>query len=636
LKDIHDILKKYWGFDKFRPVQEEIIQAVLQKKDSLALLPTGAGKSVCFQVPALAMEGICIVVTPLIALMKDQVEQLKKRNIQAISIYSGMNSREIDIALDNCVYGKVKFLYLSPERLKTEILQERAKKMKINLLAIDEAHCISQWGYDFRPAYLEIAAFREIIPKNVPILALTATATKLVEKDIQEKLLFNKPLVFKNSFLRNNLSYSCFLEEDKSKRLLKVLNNVKGTSIVYVRNRRLTEEVGKFLIKNKIKACHYHAGLSNEQRNVSQNAWIKNDVRVIVATNAFGMGIDKPDVRAVIHLDLPNSLEAYYQESGRAGRDGIKSYCVILYNHNDLEELLKTNSDAYPSIEFIKKVYQSLANYLKVAAGSSNMSSYDFDIDDFHKVYKLPKKNTFYAIKRLETEGFVQLNESFYNPSKILFIVDNKILYDFQLKHETYDDFIKMLLRMYGGELFSNFIQIAEIALGKNLNISKEEVHKKLLFLQKMDILIYQQQKEKPQLTFTTHRYNAPKLPLNIKALEERKKIDLEKIVAMGNYVRLGKKCRAIFLLEYFGEISSRECGICDICLLKRKYFDILSAYKVYKPLISKELENTEMPIDALIEKIDSKKGKEIIAVIREMLDGALLGYDEKGDLKLI
>jgi ATP-dependent DNA helicase RecQ len=393
-----EILEKYWGFKNFRPLQEEIINAVLNGKDTLALLPTGGGKSICFQVPAMLKEGICIVVSPLIALMKDQVDNLLNKGIKAIAITSSMHKREIDIALDNCIHGNIKFLYLSPERLETEIVQVRLQKMNISLIAIDEAHCISQWGYDFRPSYLKIELLRELLPKT-PVLALTATATKEVVKDIQEKLHFKKENVFQESFERKNVAYIVLNEEDKLARLLKLATNVKGTGIVYVRNRKTTQDIANYLISNQLSADFYHAGLDTKTREQKQNNWIQNKTRIIVCTNAFGMGIDKPDVRFVAHIDLPDSLEAYFQEAGRAGRDGKKSFAVLLYNASDKINLERNIELNFPTIDEIRQTYQALANYYQIATGAGLGTTYNFDITAFCDNYKLQAITVFNSLK---------------------------------------------------------------------------------------------------------------------------------------------------------------------------------------------------------------------------------------------
>jgi len=644
LATIYQILKQYWNYDQFRPLQEDIIEAVLEKKDVLALLPTGGGKSICFQIPALAVEGICIVISPLIALMKDQVEQLEKRGIMAKAIFSGMSYREIDIALDNCVYGKVKFLYISPERLKTEVFKERVKKMNVSLLAIDEAHCISQWGYDFRPSYLEIATFRESFPE-VPCIALTATATKEVRADIQEKLQFGrgKSQVFQKSFARENLSYSCLYEEDKEKRLLKILQNVGGSAVVYVQSRKRTKSVAEFLVKNKISADFYHAGLSNEARSAKQESWIKSKTRVIVATNAFGMGIDKPDVRTVVHLGLTNSLEAYYQEAGRAGRDEKKAYGVLLYNQADIDELERRTAQIFPHVDVVRNTYQRLANYYKIAVGSGEMTNYDFEIEEFIKTF--PKVNdksidylsVYYAIQELEKQGFIQLNEAVSKPSRIMFLVDSIKLYEFQIANANLDIFIKTVLRMYGGEIFTNYSNISESQLAKKLMIDLQSVANQLLFLQKSNIIDYSPQKDKPQLTFLTPRYHAPDLPFDFKKYQIRQEREKLKIGAVVHYVKHEKRCRTQLLLEYFDEFTDKTCGVCDNCLTNKKLEQHQSQdeNEKYTSLVINALKYTALSIKDLIEDIKPKQVKNFLAHLQKMVASGEIRYNDAGDLRL-
>ena len=445
MAEINDILQKYWGHTSFRPLQEEIIHSVLEGQDTLALLPTGGGKSVCFQVPALAMPGICIVITPLIALMQDQVDQLNRRGIPATAIFSGLRQRQIDILLDNCIYGNTKFLYVSPERLKTDLFIERAKQMNISLLVIDEAHCISQWGYDFRPPYLEIANFRALIP-TVPCIALTASANEEVQHDIQEKLHFKKPNVFQKSFSRANLSYSVLYEADKEKKLCSMMQRVPGSSIVYVRNRRRTQEISDVLSKAGLSSTFYHAGLPSDVRSSRQKDWIEGKVDCIVATNAFGMGIDKPDVRLVVHLDLPDTIEAYYQEAGRAGRDEKKAYASILYEEKDILDLQEQFEKQFPSKEVLQKNYQAIGNYLQVAQGAGEMSVYEFNWQEMCKRFQLPNTETYYALKCMEGEGLILFNENTNIPSKIKFNLSATEMYDFQIRNEKYELLLKSLL----------------------------------------------------------------------------------------------------------------------------------------------------------------------------------------------
>ncbi|CAN5363864.1 RecQ family ATP-dependent DNA helicase [soil metagenome] len=564
--------------------------------------------------------------------MKDQVEQLIKRNIPAAAIFSGMGYREIDIILDNCIYGKFKFLYVSPERLKTEIFLERAKKMKVDLIAVDEAHCISQWGYDFRPPYLEIASFRELFPK-VPIIALTATATKEVKEDIQHKLLFNKARLFQKSFARDNLSYSVFFLENKEKKLLEILRKIRGSGIVYVKTRRRTREISDFLLAQGLSSSYYHAGLDHKQRAIRQESWINNQTRIIVATNAFGMGIDKPDVRVVVHLDLTNSLEAYYQEAGRAGRDEKKAYAVMLFHEGDVDDLRGWLSQAYPSFEFIKQVYQSLANFYKIAIGSNLLASFDFILEDFTKAYKLQPMETYHALKKLQDEGFIYLNESFFNPSRAMFLVDHQELYKYQVAHASLDPFIKAVLRIYGGELFTGFINISLPQISKFMNVAVDEVEKALKTLHQQNVIIYDPQKDKPQLTFLTPRFAASQLPIDKEKLEERKKIDTIKTEAVINYVKHNERCRTLLLLEYFNEISFKNCGICDVCVKRKKREDGENLNSEWKTIRS-ELASGPLSLEKLVEKLKPKDEEKFIKVIRQLIDSQLIVYDETGRLK--
>ncbi|RYC68321.1 RecQ family ATP-dependent DNA helicase [Spirosoma sordidisoli] len=567
------ILQQFWGYDTFRPLQEEVVGAVLARQDSLVLMPTGGGKSICFQVPTLAMKGVCIVVTPLIALMKDQVEQLRRRGIPAAAIYSGMHYREIDTVLDNCIYGNTKFLYLSPERLRTEIVIERAKQMTVCLLAVDEAHCISAWGYDFRPPYLQIAEFRDLLP-DTPIIALTASATPDVQTDIVEKLALREPRVFRQTFARPNLSYSALSEENKEDRLIRVLERVPGCAIVYVRSRRQTQQIAQLLQRQNISADFYHAGLTTQQRTDRQDAWIQDRTRVMVATNAFGMGIDKPNVRLVVHLDVPDSLEAYYQEAGRAGRDGQKAYALMLYTQNDLESLRFRTEQLYQPVEMLRRVYQALANYTAVPVGGGEFASYDFDLATFTNTFSLPPQETHYALKQLQLEGFIQLNENYFHPSRLTLSLDNRQLYEFQVLNPRFDSFIKLLLRLYGGELFTDFITISETTLARAFLIDQREIEALLTQLDQRGVVIYEKQKDKPQLTFLTPRHHAPDLPVNVPELNRRKELALRKVQAATIYAEHPTQCRTRLLQAYFGEKTGEACGICDNCIRKKKKAD--------------------------------------------------------------
>ena len=573
------LLQTYWGYSTFRPLQEEVVNALLDGHDALVLMPTGGGKSVCFQVPALGMEGVCIVVTPLIALMKDQVYQLRKRGIPAAAIYSGMHYREIDTILDNCIYGNLKFLYVSPERLRTEIMIERAKQMTVCLLAVDEAHCISSWGHDFRPPYLQIAEFRDHLTNNspsrpggIPTVALTASATPDVQQEIIEKLNFRTGYrVFRQSFARANLSYSVLLEEGKETRLLKILTNVPGTGIVYVRSRRQTQAIADWLMKQGIAADYYHAGLSTPERSQKQDNWINNRTRVIVSTNAFGMGIDKPDVRVVIHLDLPDTLEAYYQEAGRAGRDGQKAYAVLLYTEADCERVLRQTEQQYPSVDLIRRTYQALANYTKVPVGSGEFATFDFDLAEFTRTYSLPPQDTHYGLKQLQMAGYIDLSEAYFRPSRVVMNLDNRAVYEFQVMNSRFDPFIKLLLRMYGGELFTDFLPISEGNLSRAFMVSENEIIQLLTQLAEREVIIYEKQTDKPQLTYLTPRHDARQLPFDVQGLEKRRQHALAKAEASVGYARHQTQCRTRLLQTYFGEKTDAACGVCDNCLKAKK-----------------------------------------------------------------
>lgn len=629
-----ETLRKYWGYKAFRPLQQDIVQAVLEGKDVLALLPTGGGKSVCFQVPTLMRPGLCIVVSPLIALMKDQVDQLKKRGVPAEAVFAGMKAREMDLVLDNCIYGQVKFLYVSPERLKTALLQERVKKMQVNLLAVDEAHCISQWGYNFRPAYLEIAAFRALVP-NVNVIALTATATPAVQQDIQEQLQFFHPIRFQKSFTRDNLAYVIRKTEDKDRQLLNILRHVPGTAIVYVNTRKKANAVAQVLQKNGVSVTAYHAGLTALEREARQEAWINGTTRVIVATNAFGMGIDKPNVRSVIHLHLPTTLEAYYQEAGRAGRDEKKAYAVTLYDNRDIALLRESIQIAHPSLDQLKQVYQHLANYYQVAVGSHNMTTYNFDLENFSHTYGLTPQVAYQSLKTLEGAGLVQLNEAFSQPTQLHITTDPKTLYTFQVAHAPYDLLIKALLRLYGGELFSAFGNISVQRIAHFLNIAPQEVKKQLQALDRLAIIRYCPQKAIPQLTFTTSRHPAASLPLDRKILKQRTAIAKEKAEAVVHYTTHQHLCRVQLLLEYFGEVTYQKCGQCDICLAKAKKEGKCSAedYQKYRHLILQHLQAGIRELNQIVDTADLTAEETMLATIRQMLDNEELSYDSASRL---
>ena len=630
----HTILKRYWNHTAFRPLQEDIVNSVLQGNDTLALLPTGGGKSVCFQVPALLMDGICVVITPLIALMKDQVEQLKRRHIEAVAIHSGLARREIDILLDNCVYGTIKFLYVSPERLLTEIFIARVKRMKVCLIAVDEAHCISQWGYDFRPSYLKIASLRELKP-DVPVIALTATATQQVRDDILQKLAFKETAgIFQKSFARENLSFVVRHTENKERKVLEILTKVKGSSIIYVRSRKATQDIADWLVKKKITASFYHAGLDFEERGRRQEEWIKNEKRVIVATNAFGMGIDKPDVRLVIHLDLPENLEAYYQEAGRGGRDGHRAYAAVIYQEADLVNLKTKVEQSQPSPAYLKKVYQALANYYQLAEGSAEGQSYSFELNDFVERFQLHATEVYAGLKKLEEEGLIQFNESYYSPSRLHLSLDKGKLYEFQVANARFDPTIKMVLRLYGGELMSGFVNISEAQLAKALKISTSEMYKMLEHLHGLRVLIYEPAKDKPQVTFLMPRQDADRLPLNLQRMEERRQLILGKMNAMIGYVTNTHRCRMQVIQDYFDEVTFKVCGLCDVCVQNRKKENIHAFEDIHGEVLT-VLKKKPLTVEEVEELIAPRDHELFVDVIRDMVDEGELEYDTGWKLTL-
>ncbi|HLW20823.1 MAG TPA: ATP-dependent DNA helicase RecQ [Cyclobacteriaceae bacterium] len=630
-----NILKEFFGYSDFRPMQEDIVLSVAEGNDTLALLPTGGGKSICFQVPALMKDGICLVVSPLIALMKDQVIALRKKNILAAAVYSGMSKREIDTVLDNCIYGNYKFLYVSPERLKTELFIERFKKMNVSMIAVDEAHCISQWGYDFRKPYLDIAEIRVHHPQ-VPVIALTASATLTVKKDIIEKLLLKAPQIFVKSFSRPNLSYSVRFAENKTEIATHILKSVPGSSILYVRSRKGTKEVANILNTSGISAHFYHAGLDNKTKDMRQQDWMAGKTRVMVATNAFGMGIDKPDVRSVIHLDLPENLENYYQEAGRAGRDEHKAYTVLLVQENDIKTLLERAEIAYPPVEFIRRVYQSLANFFRVAVGSSLLSSYNFNLSEFLKNYQLELLPTYNALKVMQEEGFIELNESFYSPSTLHFLVESSKVYEFQIANAQLDPLIKVLLRMYGGELFSNYISIQEDKLALTLGLSEFEIIKDLEKLDQWGIIAYNKRKDKPQITFLTPRYDAGKLPLDTKRIAERSINSKEKAKSMVAYVKNSKLCRTNQLLFYFGEEGDHVCGTCDVCMAKKKERRKAELEKQLRNNIIKALDSgLAFSLDELLAALGKRKDSFSVGILREMEDEGVILTSSNGKIKM-
>lgn len=612
-----DILQMYWGYDAFRPLQEDIIQSALDGRDTLALMPTGGGKSICFQVPALVQEGMCLVISPLIALMKDQVEQLKQREISAEAIYSGMHYKDIDRIIDNAVYGGLKFLYISPERLRTDILQERIQKMPLNLLAIDEAHCVSQWGYDFRPPYLEIAETRELIPK-VPVMALTATATPPVVKDIQEKLAFRKGQVFQKSFGRKNLAYVVLHEEGKERKLVDILQKTKGTAIVYVRNRKRTKELAHWLRRHRIAADYYHAGLHQDARSAKQDAWKNNQLRVIVSTNAFGMGIDKADVRTVVHMDLPDSLEAYFQEAGRAGRDGEKSFAVLLYNESDRRSLERQYSVSFPDMSELRQVYRALGSYFQLAVGGGLGDSYNFDLVDFARNFQLDVVKTYNCLQVLEQAGWIMLTDAVFIPSTLRIKVSKDELYDYQLRNPKMDRILKTILRTYQGA-FQHDIKIREKQLARFLALPLQQLRSALYHLQKAGIINYSPQRENPQLIFLHERVDADNLTIDQQLYNFRKKRFYERIQQSIRYAEMAV-CRSKQLLAYFGEEDAPQCGICDVCLGRTKAEVNTEDFERYKEKIHKLLRKEKLSIAQLLASFPPKREDQVLRSLEYLL----------------
>jgi ATP-dependent DNA helicase RecQ len=609
-------------------MQEEIIQSVLDGKDTLALLPTGGGKSLCFQVPALTREGICLVVSPLIALMKDQVDNLKKRGISAAAIHSGMHADEIRIILDNCRFGNTKLLYLSPERLTTEKMREALMRMNVNLLAVDEAHCISQWGYDFRLPYIQIANIRHLIP-NTPVMALTATATPKVVKDIQQKLEFKKENVFQKSFERKNLTYLVLKEEDKLKRLVKIISKVKGPGIVYVRNRRHTKEIAEYLQKNQISADFYHAGLDPRTRDQRQSAWINEDKRIIVSTNAFGMGIDKPNVRLVVHLDLPDSIEAYFQEAGRGGRDEKRAYAVLLYESSNIIDSRHNLALSYPDLKTIRDVYQALGNYFQLPVGMGKDCQFDFDLASFAGQYKFQPVIVFNCLRFLEKEGFVMLTEGLHNPSKIYMKAHKDELYRFQVENEPFDAFIKTILRSYSG-IFSGFIIFSESELARRSNLSLDEVVGNLKRLAKLQILDYVPQTDKPQIFYLQERLDTRDLTISPENYKDRLKDAEMRLETMISYAEATNKCRSQALLAYFGECHTKRCGKCDVCIERNKIslneMEFDNIVNMIKPI----LKTRSCTLEEMIEAAGQINDDKVIRAVQWLVDNEKIVMDRE------
>ena len=619
--NIHKVLKQYWGYDTFRPKQEEIINSILEKTDTLALLPTGGGKSLCYQLPAMVSEGVCIVISPLVALMKDQVSQLKKRNIKAIALTGGMRHTEIDIALDNCVYGNIKLLYLSPERLQSDIVITRLQKMKISLIAVDEAHCISQWGYDFRPSYLNIAEIRTLLPK-APILALTATATKEVAADIQKKLLFKKPFIIQNSFNRSNLAYMVLEENHKMDRLQKMLNRIKGSAIIYVRSRKRAYELSTELNYLGVKSLYYHAGLSANERSDNQDKWMNNSVRVMVATNAFGMGIDKPDVRLVVHTQNPNTLEAYFQEAGRAGRDGQKSFAVSLYQKSDLETSINRFEENYPNSNEVRVIYQKLANYLQIAIGDGYENTYEFSIDAFCEQNKLSKEKCLKSFLILENEEILKFESYNSQLSTIQITSSPSSVVNYQTNNSKKREFLQLLLRVYPN-IFDEPAEIQERKLAIQINKDSNYVHKILAQFEQEGILKYCPRTNRGNIIYLSARYNSKNLPLSKTHFEERKSLLKNKLKSINGYLSNTEVCRSRILLDYFGERSEQDCGICDICIAKTT--NTIDFKKSIRKDLLKRVSLKPIFISTFVAQYSKLKELVIIDEIKQLLEENIL-----------
>ena len=614
-----EILKQYWGYDSFRDLQEEIITSIGEGKDTLGLMPTGGGKSITFQVPALAQEGICIVITPLIALMKDQVQNLRKRGIKALAIYSGMTRQEILTALENCIFGNYKFLYISPERLDTEIFRTKLRSMKVSMITVDESHCISQWGYDFRPAYLKIAEIRELLP-GVPVLALTATATPEVVKDIQTRLNFREGNVFRMSFERKNLAYIVRKTDNKTKELLHILQRISGSAIIYVRNRRRTKEITELLTNEGITADFYHAGLDNAVKDLRQKRWQSGEVRVMVATNAFGMGIDKPDVRIVLHLDLPDSPEAYFQEAGRAGRDGEKAYAVILYAKSDKMTLHKRIVDTFPEKEYILNVYEHLQYYYQMAMGDGFQCIREFNLEEFCRKFKYFPVPVDSALKILTQAGYLEYTDEQDNSSRILFTIRRDELYKLREMGKEAEALIQSILRSYTG-VFTDYAYISEESLAVRTGLTRQQIYNILVTLTKRRIVDYIPRKKTPYIIYTRERLELRFLHIPPSVYEERKARYEARIKAMEEYVTTENVCRSRMLLHYFGEKNEHNCGQCDVCLSNRASNDLSEkSYEELKRQILELLGQSPLTPAEIADKIKAEK-EDIGQVIRYLLD---------------
>ena len=614
-----ETLKTYWGYDSFRSLQEEIITSVAEGKDTLGLMPTGGGKSITFQVPTMQMEGVCVVVTPLIALMKDQVDNLKQRGIKATAVYSGMSREEIIINLENCVFGNYKFLYISPERLSTELFLTKLQYMNVCLLVVDESHCISQWGYDFRPSYLKIAEIRRHLPK-VPVLALTATATEEVVNDIQEKLLFKTKNAFRKSFERKNIAYIVRETEDKVFEILNILRKIEGSGIIYVRSRKKTQDLALELQRQGFSADFYHAGITSDQKTTKQNKWKTGECRIIVCTNAFGMGIDKPDVRIVIHYEMPSSLEEYFQEAGRAGRDGQKAYAVALYSVNDEKQLLKKINDEFPERNYIKDLYEKLACYFQIAVGSGFQVTRDFNLEEFCTIFKYSFTQAHHALKLLELSGYIEYTEETEKQSRLIFTVNRDDLYKYTNQDKNSENLLKVILRSYTG-LFADYVYINEELMSNRTGLSSNQIYEILKTLSQQQIIHYIPAKKTPTVTYLQNREDLKYITIPQSVYEERKNRISGRIKKTLEYCKRKEVCRNKLLLRYFGEKNAKDCGQCDVCLAKRK--DGLNNYTFNKisEEIFEKLGDSGLKIAQLTNMLPDFPQEKIIQVVRFLAD---------------
>ena len=623
------VLKQYWGYPSFRPLQEDIVDAVMAGRDTLALLPTGGGKSICFQVPAMAMEGVCLVITPLIALMKDQVAHLVEKGIAAAAIYSGMHPDQLELAYNQAVFGRLKFLYVSPERLQTNQFLEAIRRMKVCLLAVDESHCISQWGYDFRPPYLKIAEVRPYIPKT-PVLALTATATAKVVDDIQLRLGFKEKNVFQSSFERKNVTYNVCHEADKYGVLYRKLSALnEGSAIVYVRNRKRTQVIADWLNSVGIAATFYHAGLDAKTRDDRQELWMQGKVKVIAATNAFGMGIDKPDVRLVVHLDLPDSIEAYFQEAGRAGRDLKPSEAYLLVSPADVKKLQENLAQSFPDLDRIKLIYNALGNYFNIPVGAGENVSYPFVIYDFANRYGFSVVEVFHTLKLLEKEGFLILSDSFDEPSKVMIKASREDLYGFQVNHPTFGELIKFMLRGLPGVL-TDFVKINEETIAKKIGLTVEKVQEQLKKLEAYNFLSYAPRNDKPQVLFLTEFVDTKHFNLSKENYHDRKRDAEARVQAVIDFVNNDDECRSVQLLRYFNERTNKVCGRCDVCC---KHGSQPVSYASIEQRLESIVSESSESVESVVMKCGDVDEAEVLDSIRFLVDSGVLKLDKEGRL---